>query len=55
VHNNLAVIFFYREEYQKAWDFLIKAEELGLTVHPDFKKSLQEKMKKQTRCKEAAA
>jgi tetratricopeptide (TPR) repeat protein len=49
VYNNLAVIFFYREEYRKAWDYLVKAEELGMTVHADFKKNLREKLKKRPR------
>jgi len=51
VHNNLAVIFYYREEYQRAWDYVLKTEALGLTVHADFKKNLRAKLKKECRAK----
>ncbi len=46
VYNNLAVIHYYREEYQKAWDYVLKAEELGHAVHAEFKESVRAKLKK---------
>lgn len=46
VYNNLAVIYYYRQDFQKAWEYMIKAEELGMSVHADFKASLREKIKK---------
>ena len=46
VYNNLAVIYYYRQDYQKAWGYMIKAEELGMSVHAGFKASLKEKIKK---------
>jgi hypothetical protein len=45
-HNNLAVIYYRQENYQKAWDHVQKAEAGGLQVHPDFKKELLKKIKR---------
>jgi tetratricopeptide (TPR) repeat protein len=44
-HNNLAVIFYYQKKYEKSWEHLKKAKDLGLKVHPDFKKVLLKKLK----------
>jgi len=40
-HNNLRVVYFYLEKYALAWKHMKKAEELGMNVHPDFRKELQ--------------
>ena len=45
-HNNLAVIYYRLENYQKAWDHVQKAEAAGLQVHPDLKKELLKKIKR---------
>jgi tetratricopeptide (TPR) repeat protein len=45
VYNNLAVVSFYQEKYSKAYEYLKKAEELGVKVHPDFKKEVLRKLK----------
>ncbi len=45
VYNNLAVIYYYRQDFQKAWAFMIKAEELGMPVHAEFKTFLRAKIK----------
>jgi hypothetical protein len=44
-HNNLAVIYYRQEMYEKAWAHVQKAEAAGLTVHPGFKKELLRKIK----------
>jgi len=45
-HNNLAVIFYHQKNYEKSWEHIKKAENLGLKAHPDFKKELLKKLKK---------
>ncbi len=45
-YNNLAVIFFYQKKYTLAWEYLKKAEDLGIKVHPEFKKELYKKLEK---------
>jgi len=45
IWNNTAVIYYLKERYSKAWEYLKKAEELGHTVHPDFKRQLERKLK----------
>jgi tetratricopeptide (TPR) repeat protein len=44
-HNNLAVVYYRQEMYEKAREHLQKAEAAGLEVHPDFKKELLKKIK----------
>lgn len=46
-YNNAAVILFYQKKYKEAWKLVETAEKLGMQIHPDFKKSLLEKLKKQ--------
>ena len=46
-HNNLAVIFYHQKNYEKSWEHLKKTENLGLEVHPDFKKELRKKLRKE--------
>lgn len=45
-HNNLAVIFYYQKKYDLAWKYLKNAEDLGIKIHPDFKKEVCNKIKK---------
>jgi tetratricopeptide (TPR) repeat protein len=45
-YNNLAVIFFYQKDFELAWEYLKKAEDLGLSVQPEFKKELLQKLKR---------
>ncbi len=45
VFNNLAVIYYYRQDFKQAWEFMNKAEELGMSIHADFKTSLRAKIK----------
>jgi len=42
----LAYIYYRQEEFDQAWQCLLKAEELGLQVHPEFKKQLALRRKK---------
>ena len=46
VCNNIAVIHYYKKDYLSAWQYLTKAEELGIAVDEDLKKILREKLKK---------
>jgi len=45
-YNNLAVVYYYQKDYDLAFENMKKAEELGATVHPDFKKELLKKIKR---------
>lgn len=38
--NNLAVIYFRKGLYRASWEYLEKAERQGMTVHPQFRKTL---------------
>ena len=40
VHNNLAVIYFYRKDYPRAWEHLLAAEKAGIRVNPQFRQEL---------------
>ena len=46
VYNNLAVIYYFKENFTLSSQYMRKAEGLGLYVHPDFKKQLGTKLKK---------
>ena len=39
-HNNLAVIYFYRKDYPKAWEHLHAAEKAGIRINPQFREEL---------------
>jgi tetratricopeptide (TPR) repeat protein len=39
-HNNLAVIYFYRKDYPKAWEQLHAAEKAGIRINPQFREEL---------------
>jgi len=45
-YNNLAVIFYFNENFMRSSQYMRKAEDLGLSVHPDFKKLLSSKLKR---------
>ena len=40
-HNNLALAYFHKEEYQKAIEHCDKAQEYGFDVKPEFLKDLE--------------
>jgi len=40
VHNNLAVIYFYRKDYARAWEHFHAAEKAGVRVNPQFREEL---------------
>jgi tetratricopeptide (TPR) repeat protein len=44
-YNNVAVVYFYQEKYDLAWEYIKKAENLGLKVHPEFKKEVLKRLK----------
>lgn len=44
-YNNLAYIYYLQAEFDQAWHCLLRAEELGLNVHPEFKKEVARKRK----------
>ncbi|MQY57733.1 tetratricopeptide repeat protein [bacterium] len=48
-YNNLAVISFYQKKYDLAFEYLKKAEDLGMNVHPDFKKEVLRRKKEKRR------
>ena len=35
-YNNRAVAYFYKRDYEKAWDDVYKSQNLGYKVHPRF-------------------
>jgi tetratricopeptide (TPR) repeat protein len=39
-HNNLAVIYFYRKDYPRAWEHLHAAEKAGVRINPQFREEL---------------
>ena len=41
VHNNLSVAYWKLGELKKAQKHMMKAEELGFQVHPEFKDALE--------------
>ncbi len=41
-YNNRAVSYFFKKEYEKAWDDVHKIQNLGLQVHPEFLNTLRE-------------
>ncbi|HKJ66069.1 MAG TPA: hypothetical protein VJ969_11745, partial [Desulfopila sp.] len=43
-HNNLAVALYFGEDFKKAMEHMEKASELGYSVDPQFKRSLEEKL-----------
>ena len=45
-YNNLAVIFYFEENFTLSSQYVRKAEDLGFQVHPDFKEQLSSKLKK---------
>jgi tetratricopeptide (TPR) repeat protein len=40
VHNNLAVIYFYRKDYARVWEHLHAAEKAGVRINPQFREDL---------------
>ncbi len=46
VYNNLAVIFYFKENFTLSSQYMRMAEGLGLPAHPDFKRVLSSKIKK---------
>lgn len=40
VHNNLAVIYFYRKDYARTWEHLLAAEKAGIRINPQFREDL---------------
>ncbi len=40
-YGNRAIAYYYKKEYTQSWDDVHKAEELGLTIPPDFIKELK--------------
>ena len=40
-YKNRAVVYFSMKDYDKSWDDVSKAEELGLKCHPEFLKELE--------------
>jgi hypothetical protein len=40
--NNRGVAYFYKKEYEKAWNDVYRAQNLGYIVHPRFLKALRE-------------
>ncbi|MGB2808363.1 MAG: tetratricopeptide repeat protein [Sedimentisphaerales bacterium] len=41
-YSNRAVVYCKKEEYDKAWEDVHKAQSLGYQVHPGFLKALRE-------------
>jgi tetratricopeptide (TPR) repeat protein len=41
-YRNRGLAYFYKRNYEKAWDDVHKAQNLGYTVHPRFLKALRE-------------
>ena len=41
-YNNRGISYFFRKEYEKAWDDVHKAQSLGHQVHPEFLNELRE-------------
>jgi hypothetical protein len=37
-----AIAYFYKHEYDKAWDDVSKAQDLGSQIDPEFLKDLRE-------------
>lgn len=46
VYNNLAVIYYWQGQFEKSWDFCLKALQSGVRVDPDFVEELRKKIKK---------
>jgi tetratricopeptide (TPR) repeat protein len=46
LHNDLAVIYFKKGEYEKSREHVVRAQELGLVPHPDFVRELKKKIRK---------
>lgn len=46
-YNNLAALYFQVKQYQKALDYIIKAEASGANVNPEFKKAILEALRKE--------
>ncbi|MEK6658831.1 MAG: tetratricopeptide repeat protein, partial [Campylobacterota bacterium] len=41
VYNDRAVSYFFEKDYDKSWQDVYKAKELGKDVHPGFLKELK--------------
>ena len=41
-YKNRGIAYFFKRDYEKAWDDVHKAQNLGNIVHPGFLKSLRE-------------
>jgi tetratricopeptide (TPR) repeat protein len=41
-YNNRGLAYFFKSDYEKAWDDVHKAEDLGQQAHPKFLKMLRE-------------
>ena len=48
VYNSRGFAYFYKKDYEKAWDDVHKAESLGFKVHPGFLKALRQASVRQT-------
>lgn len=46
VYNNLAVIYYRRGQYEKSWEFCLKALQSGFRVDPNFVDELRKKIKR---------
>ncbi len=46
VYNNLAVLYYRRGQYEKSWDFCLKALQSGVRVDPNLVEELRKKVKK---------
>ena len=40
-YNNRAIGYYYKKEYEKAWDDVHKAQNMGYEVHPGFLNALR--------------
>jgi tetratricopeptide (TPR) repeat protein len=45
IYNERAIAYFYEKKFKKAWNDVVKAQNLGLKVHPGFLKALHEMLK----------
>ncbi len=46
IYNNLAVLYYRRGQYEKSWDFCLKALQSGVRVAPDLVEELRKRIKK---------
>jgi len=44
--NNLAVCYFRAGDFRKAWEYALKAQDLGVVLHPDFLAALKAKLER---------